>query len=78
MELDREGLVDIGMGLITGKIDVEDIKQSVIDLYLELRKELSAEELEAELLNLIAEVFSLLAVREATIGAMAEVIDELE
>lgn len=75
---ERQELATIGIELITGGITEDVIKQAVIDSYVSLRAKLSAEQLEYELLDTIAELYTLLAVREATIGAMAEVIDELE
>lgn len=75
---ERDELASIGIKVIAGEITKEDIKACAVESYLNRRSELTAEELEAEIVDAIAELFTLLTVREATICAMAETIDILE
>ena len=75
---DRELLAELGMLIITEDLTEEDIKELVIEEYLELRERVSASQLESDLIDTIASLYSILAVREATISAMTEVIEELE
>lgn len=75
---ERQELAMIGMEIIEGNITKEDIKELVVESYLTIREQLTASELEADLIEAITDLYTTLTVREATIGAMAEVIDELE
>lgn len=77
-DMERQDLAIIGMEIIEGNITEEDIKELVVESYLSLREQLTASELEADLIGAITNLYTTLAVREATIGAMSEVIDELE
>lgn len=77
-EIERQEIATVGIEIITGNITEDDVKEAIIESYLERRSEVSAEKLEAEVIDALAGLYVLLAVREATIGAMAEVIDELE
>ena len=77
-EIERQEIATVGIEIITGNITEDDVKEAIIESYLGRRSEVSAEKLEAEVIDALAGLYVLLAVREATIGAMAEVIDELE
>lgn len=75
---DREFLSELGMLLLTEELTEEDIRELVVEEYLELRERVSASKLESNLIDTIASLYSILAAREATLGALLEVIDTLE